>query len=396
VKLKQRPDGRYTFRFYPDGVAGPQRRVILPKGLTFAQALRQAKKIEGAEAAKKVRGRPTLRQLAERYLASAAKDLSAGWAKTVETYLNDRILPALGARHAEDLTPHDLQRYRRRRMEDDQPASAVVAAREVVVLTGVLSWAVSARLLDRHPIPPRSLKMGGRPKPRLVFFEREEWGKFLAAFDDPERWRKHLEGMPRDKKAYRPDGERAGEYLSRLRASMDVFRALLLTGSRLGEIVEVTWRDVDLRGGRIRIHQGKTERPKTLPIGPSLRALLEAQPKRSSAALVFQRPGGGRWDESKLKAAFRLARKLAGLRSELTIHAIRHTAASWVVMATGDLKAAQELLGHADISTTMIYSHLSPAHLAGKLAALEPVQPEAEAAPEKADPKPRTAGREKG
>ena len=62
---------------------------------------------------------------------------------------------------------------------------------------------------------------------------------------------------------------------------------------------------------------------------------------------------------------------LAGLRDELTLHKLRHTFASWLVMNGTPLRTVQELLGHASIITTLRYAHLSPAHLAGAVESIE-------------------------
>ena len=78
---------------------------------------------------------------------------------------------------------------------------------------------------------------------------------------------------------------------------------------------------------------------------------------------MFTRPDGRPFATIDVQRAFSIARKLSGIRSELTPHSLRHTFASWLAISGQPLRTIQELLGHADIRMTIRYSHLSPAHL---------------------------------
>jgi integrase len=138
---------------------------------------------------------------------------------------------------------------------------------------------------------------------------------------------------------------------------------LLFTGCRLGEILGLRWLDVDMRRNVVSIVQQKTGKQKTLPIEGEFREVLLALPRSVGAAPVFTRPDGRPFAAIDVQRAFGVARKLSGIRAELTPHSLRHTFASWLAISGQPLRTIQELLGHADIRMTIRYSHLSPAHL---------------------------------
>ena len=168
----------------------------------------------------------------------------------------------------------------------------------------------------------------------------------------------------------KPDSDATAAYLERLRQTVPVFKALLYTGCRLGEILALRWSDVDLKRNTLTVVQQKTGKQKVLPIAAELRELLLARPRGIGDAHVFARPDGAPFAAIELQRAFAIARKLSGIRSELTPHSIRHTFASWLAIAGQPLRTIQELLGHADIRMTIRYSHLSPTHLSDAMRAV--------------------------
>lgn len=85
---------------------------------------------------------------------------------------------------------------------------------------------------------------------------------------------------------------------------------------------------------------------------------------------MFTREDGKPYGKKEIERAFAVYRSVAGLRRELTIHTIRHTFASWLVIAGTPIKTVQELLGHASLAMTLRYAHLAPVHLRGALDSL--------------------------
>lgn len=103
-----------------------------------------------------------------------------------------------------------------------------------------------------------------------------------------------------------------------------------------------------------------------------LAALLEEcrVADRGKSRAIFQTVTGVAWHRSTASLAFNRLRDQAGLRRDLVVHSIRHTAASWLAISGAPLRTIQEIAGHGSITSTMRYAHLSPEHLKGHLAVL--------------------------
>jgi integrase len=384
VTPQKKGDGLYAIRWLEPGPPERYRQETL-RGVTYQQA-RTILKRRVFEASNK-RGLSyafqPFRALVARYLAIKGPNLSPGWKQTVEGYLRLHILPALGDRIVETLKAVDLEEYRNRRRE--QRTANCSINHEIAIVLAILRFAEASELIDRNPIPRGRI----RPlpeQPRTAFFSREDWQRFSNAFNDSEGWNAYQAATRRfgpvvvDPEAgtarrygggLRPGSEASEDYRKRLKAAMDVFRAVLLTGSRIGEILTLTWDRVDLQRNAVRIYQSKAKRDKTIPLTAALREVLLRQPRGIGAAPVFQRPGGGPWDSARIEKAFRLARQLSGIRGELTIHSLRHTAASWLTIEGTPERFVRDYLGHSDVAMTARYSHLTVEHLRGAAETIE-------------------------
>ena len=150
-----------------------------------------------------------------------------------------------------------------------------------------------------------------------------------------------------------------------------IFQTFLLTGMRKGELANLEWKDVDFRRRKIKIRRKPFWQPKTgereIPIGsqllPILRRLRAANSKGLKSDFVFPHKDGDR-NRSKLREKLIRVANEAGIENLTSLHALRHTFASRLVMKGVDLPTVQKLMGHADIQTTMIYAHLAEDHLA--------------------------------
>jgi site-specific recombinase XerD len=150
-------------------------------------------------------------------------------------------------------------------------------------------------------------------------------------------------------------------------------RTLLLTlygaGLRRSEVCHLKVRDVDSQRMVLRVDQGKGGRDREIPLSPTrLAALREYYRWMRPPTYLF--PGtrhGWRADapitSKVIWDAVRLAARKAGIDKRVTPHTLRHSYATHLLEAGTDLRTIQRLLGHADVSHTTVYRHLSRRHL---------------------------------
>ena len=145
----------------------------------------------------------------------------------------------------------------------------------------------------------------------------------------------------------------------------------LNTGMRKGEILSLNWDNVDLRHGFILLDVTKNGERREIPINGTLRATLEALPRRLDGGYVFYDPKTSERYQD-VKRSFTTACRKAGIR-DFRFHDLRHTFASHLVMAGVDLTTVSRLLGHKSLAMTLRYSHLSPQHMTRAVDVLDSV-----------------------
>lgn len=153
---------------------------------------------------------------------------------------------------------------------------------------------------------------------------------------------------------------------TRDRAIMELFYS---SGLRLAELAGLQMTDVDLAEGTVRV-TGKGAKTRIVPVGAkareALRDWLKVRPqleKASHTAMFISRIGRPLSNRNIQARVQYWARRL-GLPQGVSPHTFRHSFATHLLESSGDLRAVQELLGHADIGTTQIYTHLDFQHLA--------------------------------
>jgi integrase/recombinase XerC len=141
------------------------------------------------------------------------------------------------------------------------------------------------------------------------------------------------------------------------------------SGLRLSELADLRWEQLDLVSGMVTV-TGKGNRTRMVPVGRvASKALLEWRKNRGVFAsfevpFVFVSQRGNPIAVRTIQTRIRYWAKRQGMPQNIYPHLLRHSFASHMLESSGDLRAVQELLGHADISTTQIYTHLDFQHLA--------------------------------
>ena len=150
------------------------------------------------------------------------------------------------------------------------------------------------------------------------------------------------------------------------RAIMELFYS---SGLRLSELTRLDLADLDLHDATVRV-TGKGNKMRVVPVGSDARAALARwlDERRAipgpDAAAPFVGRHGRRLHPRTVQTRIKLWARRQGLDISLHPHMLRHSSASHLLESSGDLRAVQELLGHADLSTTQIYTHLDFQHLA--------------------------------
>jgi integrase/recombinase XerC len=158
----------------------------------------------------------------------------------------------------------------------------------------------------------------------------------------------------------------AGDALGRRdRAFLELLYA---TGLRVGELVSLDWRDVDMEGRVLRV-LGKGGKERMVPFGRPAAAALRAwlvdweelrgaEHGREATEPVFLNHRGGRLTDRSVRRLLDRYTTSAGLAGGVHPHTLRHTFATHLLEGGADLRAIQELLGHSSLATTQKYTHL--------------------------------------
>lgn len=159
----------------------------------------------------------------------------------------------------------------------------------------------------------------------------------------------------------------ADDWLSQRDATM--LELMYSCGLRLAELVGLDIVQVDLRSAEARV-LGKGSKTRIVPVGGKAVAALQAWlPVRARHCgpgenALFINRRGTRLSARSVQQRFRHRALQTGFDSRLHPHALRHSFATHMLESSGDLRAVQELLGHANLSTTQVYTHLDFQHLA--------------------------------
>ena len=143
-----------------------------------------------------------------------------------------------------------------------------------------------------------------------------------------------------------------------------MLRLMLDTGLRLSEAIHLRWRDIDLNTGKLMVRQGKGAKDRTLWIGDDDLKLLrkwrtrQAKDVKGEPVHVFTTLDGKPVSPRYVQQAVKRYAAKAGITKNIHPHTLRHTFATDLYRQTKDIRLTQKALGHANIATTTIYTHI--------------------------------------
>lgn len=149
-----------------------------------------------------------------------------------------------------------------------------------------------------------------------------------------------------------------------------ILELLYASGLRVSELVSLELRHIDLEEGLLQV-LGKGNKERRVPFGSAARSALRNYLLSGRPALLHDRSApwlvlnarGGRLSRQSIHVVVQRAGRAAGLPHEIGPHALRHTFATHLLAGGCDLRVLQEMLGHASVATTQIYTHVSADHL---------------------------------
>ena len=289
---------------------------------------------------------PTLEAFAPRFVdghARANRHKPSGIVAK-ETILRVHLVPRFGQQRLDTITTEAVQR-----LKSGLSTKAPKTVNNVLTtLSRLLKSAVEWGVIDEMPCTIKLLKVA---QPAMTFHDFPAYDRLVeAAKADPNAYVIVLLG---------------GE-----------------AGLRCGEMMALEWSDVDLRQDQIRVSHSEWRGHVTEPKGGRIRyvpltarlaaALRQHQHLRGQRVLVNR--DGRSFALEMVEDQVRLAARRAGLEDD-GVHILRHTFCSHLAMRGAPARAIQELAGHANLSTTQRYMHLSPAAVRGAIELLNQPAP---------------------
>ena len=264
----------------------------------------------------------------------------------------------------------DLKRYLKFLKEEKISSLEEIKEDHITKLIGILSrLGLKATSIARNLAAIKSFHK---------FLAREGYTQSdpASAIESPKLWRKlpvvldqHEMEKLLDQPTEAVDVKKGGTVRLRLRDKA-ILEFLYATGVRISELVGIKRKNLLLEVGLVRVI-GKGQKERVVPIGEKAiksveEYLSDLRPKlanQNSQDVLFLNRRGRQLSRMGLWKILRKYVNQAGIKKRVSPHTIRHSFATHLLEGGADLRAVQEMLGHADISTTQIYTHLDREYL---------------------------------
>ncbi len=227
--------------------------------------------------------------------------------------------------------------------------------RKLSALRSFYKFLLREEYVELNPFSGLNLPKKGSYLPQILSVT--EVGKLL---DAPEKYAETQQSTNPKQKLWR-------EYM--VARDSSILELLYSTGMRINELVILPEESIDLLSGVARV-RGKGKKERLCPLGsPATRTLMKnlelrenvwlLEGRRNARSPVFLNKNGGSISARSIERMMKKYVLFCGLNAELTPHSLRHSFATHLLDAGADLRSVQELLGHASLSTTQIYTHVS-------------------------------------
>lgn len=221
----------------------------------------------------------------------------------------------------------------------------------------------------RKGLSPRSIQRqlsAARTFFRYLLREKHTAGNPVVSIRAPKSGKRLPENLDADRMARLLEFSGDGPLVARDRAMLEL---LYSSGLRLSELTGLSLGDVDLADATVRV-TGKGNKERIVPVGrhavAAVTAWLAVRVELAAVAetALFVSRGGTRIAPRSVQARVDYWAKRQGISAKVYPHLFRHSFATHLLESSHDLRGVQELLGHANISTTQVYTHLDFQHLA--------------------------------
>ena len=321
-------EGVYYVSFYYNDQAGVRRRFRKAVGPNKKEAedylgKKRAEEREGKFFDVKKDEKITFEAFGKEYLERHSKIYN-------KSYVTDEhrlkcLNKIFGAKYLYQITAKDIEGYKIARLKDDIKPATI--NRDLSLVRSMLNRAREWDKLIR-PNPCAKMRKLRENNVRLRFLSKEEITRLYDMCH--------------------------GELLAFVIFALN-------TGCRRGEMMALAWGDIDIERRQIHIRDSKSGRGRVIPMNETVRNLILSLKKLPDSPNIFS---------SYHREAFDAALKRAEIE-DASLHSLRHTFASHLVMRGVDLVTVSRLLGHMSIQMTMRYSHLSPEHQAKAVGVLD-------------------------
>jgi len=211
-------------------------------------------------------------------------------------------------------------------------SSLYAARKDLIVLKSFFRFAQESNFVNSNPTI--GIKQYRLPEKLPVYFGKAEFQKLLSVIDDPEM--------------------------------KNLVLVALNTGMRLGELLQLTWEQVNIDKKIITLSNNqyltKSKKVRVIPINEKLVPVISKMSSENCYGKVFSFLNRGIKD-NKVTVIFKNYVRKAKVNPKLHFHSLRHSFASWLIQSDVNIYYVSKLLGHSNIKTTEIYAHLNQSNL---------------------------------